>query len=379
MRRLQGHGVSAWCFLGLVAFSILGCAKEDVTPQIVVSPGAAQRLSLFASHAPKPAPGAKTSEGAAEITVDRAGVFVIQNAAVALRIAPVSADNGGAIVSFAEQEGPPSELASLALSFGAGRKVRFAAPQLVRTGELAGLRFQGTVEGVPGLVVEHGYELHGDDRAVLIRTRVRNTTAQELALQGVFDVVRWAGAETFVPGHGSPGAFEAPYVGGIGARYGYAITSTTGEARGERQAGAARIDHLPPVMLAPQESTQVERVLLLAERPDSAALVAELSKASGLAVYPVQLSLPGAAEVPVGTTVTVRNTAGVAMLSFGRSADGTLQAELPEGRYLLELGSHPLLTADGRVQFAATKGDGAKGDAGKTQLTLPAKPKAPQP
>jgi len=376
MRRLREHGLCGWCFVGLLWVTLLGCAKEDVTPQIVVSPGAAERLRLFASHAPKAAPGAKSAEGAAEISFDPAGGFVLQNAAVALRIAPVSADSGGAIVSFAEQEGPPSELASLALSLGAGRKVRFAAPALVRTGELAGLKFQGTVEGAPGLVVEHSIELRGEDRAVLLRTRVRNTGAQELALQGVFDVVRWAGAETFVPGRANPGAFEAPYVGGIGARYGYAITSTTGEARGEQQPGTARLDHLPPVMLAAQESTQVERVLLLAERPDSAALVAELSKASGLPVYPVQLSLPGGAEAPPGTTVTVRNTSGVAMLSFGRSGDGTLQAELPEGRYLLELGSHPVLAADGRVPFAATKGDL---DAGKALLTLPAKPKAPQP
>jgi hypothetical protein len=373
MRRSVQSDPAVWWRLGLVGLLLLGCAKEDVTPQIVVSPGAAARLRMFASHAPKAASGAAPSADVhAEVSVDPAGGFRLQNAAVALRIAAESSDNAAAIVSFVEPGGPPSELSSLALSLGAGRKVRFGAPALVRTQELAGLTFQGTVEGAEGLSVEQSYELRGDDRALLLRTRIRNTSGHEIALPGVLDDVRWAGAETFVPGRTGPGAFEAPYLGGIGAHYGYAITSTTGEARGEQQPGKARIEHLPSVMLAPQESVQVQRVLLLGERPDSAALVAELSKASGISVCPVQITLASGAQVPPGTTVTVRSASGIAVLSFGRSADGTLQAELPEGRYLLELGAHPAFVADGRVPFVARKGD-------KAELMLPAKPKAPPP
>jgi hypothetical protein len=284
-----------------LALGLAACPpKEDVTPQIEISPNAAERINMIPSRAhreaakaaAKPArvhPLAKGDELGGPNAVGRAGDIVLENDDVVFVIDQLGggagfAESGGNLVDAADARARKDELGMLFTYFG-------TFPRQGVYGRLT----SGTGDGGSAWVEAKGHELYENDlevvtrytlrpgdRAVLLETTLTNKSDHPIDKLGLGDAVQWGGAEKTAPGKplGFRGRSHGPYVGGVGRLVSYAITSTEGEIDAMSGGSWTDTEQKKDVALKPGERVQYARVLVVGARPDTASLVAELVLAS---------------------------------------------------------------------------------------------------
>ncbi len=363
--RLQGsrrQSVSRFMRRALpVALVLFGTAcppKEDVTPQIEVSPGAAQRISLIPSRArrdaaktaAKPArvhPLAKGQELGGPNAVGRPGDIVLENEDVVFVIDQLGggagfAESGGNLVDAADAGARKDELGMVFTYFGTfprqgvyGRITSGAGD-----GGVAWVEAKGHELYEKDLEVTTRYTLAPGDRALLLETTLTNTSDRAIDKLGLGDAIQWGGAEKVAPGKsvGFRGKSHGPYVGGVGRLVSYAITSTDGEIDAVSGGSWTDTEQRKDVVLKPGESVQYARVFVVGERPDTSSLVAELILASpGAELGRLELELreeDKATPSFLGAKASLFVPGGGEVLTLtGAGPAKVLAGDLPPGKY----------------------------------------------
>lgn len=186
------------------------------------------------------------------------------------------------------------------------------------------------------------YRLAPGERALLMRTTLRNAGDHAVRGLGLGDAIQWGGVDKFAPGKsvGFKGPSSGAFLGGLGRYASYAITSTEGQIAAISGGAWSDTEQQKNVTLEPGQSIAYERILLVGQRPDVSSLVAELAKASGAAVGSVAIALVDATGKPVrvapGAKAIVATPSGDPVMTIVAPSDGeTLAAELPEGSWTL--------------------------------------------
>lgn len=318
----------------------MGCAKRwDGTPQIEVSPGAARRMALLErarAEAPKPSVPAVFAE---RLTPARAptgssatgavGDWLLGNGEIVVVL------SRGALIDAADARARTDELgrfepaASLGAACDEGRGVADE--------KRATVTFTCAREGAR---VETEYALVAGDRAVLVTTSVIAGDA-DVSLPAIEDRITWGALRPFAPGRPAPldGDLSGPYVGGVGAQTSLAFTSTEATVEGATQRDVTTLRALPPVALPAGKRTQCARVVVLGERPDTASLVTELTRASGgeVGTLVVKFTSEGGApaRAPRATAISLSlSREGDEVLRVVSPREGAeVSAAVPPGRY----------------------------------------------
>jgi hypothetical protein len=338
------------CTVGLVALAA-GCAKRwDGTPQIEVSPRAAERAGLI-GRAPGGAPKRATPTARAHARAMTAGdalsgasargapgdwrlandevVFVLSHGAL------VDVADAKARVDELDRFTPLANVAGLACDGGTGRDEEDGTARVT---------FSCTAEG---LRVETSYALARSDRAMLVSSTLRAAAEREVTLPALVDRFAWGALRPFATGHASPltGDAKGPFVGGIGAASSVAYTSTEGRVDATTVDGVTELRVDAAGSATSSQGLQLTRVIAVGERPDSSSLVTELTRASGGDVGAITVTLVNAA----GSAVPVTQGAEIALaVGKGRAeimrivavrGGDRFDGELPPGRYELWLAS----------------------------------------
>lgn len=329
--------------IGLVVLAT-GCAKRwDGTPQIEVSPGAAQRAGLIgrAPAVAKRAPPAARAHARAMVAADSLSGASARGAVGDWRLANdevVFVLSRGALVDVADAKSrvdeldrftPLANLDGLTCDGGTGRDDADGT---------AVVTFACTADG---LRVETSYALARADRAMLVSSAVRAAGERDVTVPALVDRFAWGSLRPFATGHAYPltGDAKGPFVGGIGAASSVAYTSTEGRVDATTTDGVSELRVGAAGVVSPALELQIARVVAVGERPDSSSLVTELTRASGGDVGAVAVTFVNAA----GSTVPVTKGAEVALaVGQGRAEimrivavrDGDrVEGELPPGRY----------------------------------------------
>ena len=238
--------------VALLALVLAACPRPtDGDPQIAISPGLDGRMNLAGGRGLPTQPAVQTSpkarahaqpmaagkELAGPNATGKVGDWVLENDEVVFVIDALSggggfAESGGNLIDAADARARKDELGQLFTYFGVFPR------QAVYTSIDAREEPDGTA-----VITAHGRELHdqalevhteyrltGSDRAMLMRTTLKNTGTAEVVLPGVGDAIQWGGVEKVAPGKaiGFKGASSGPFIGGVGRHASYAITSTEG-------------------------------------------------------------------------------------------------------------------------------------------------------
>jgi hypothetical protein len=282
--------------------------------------------------------------------IGRPGDWILENDEVAFVVDRLGssagfAESGGNLIDAADAVQRKDELGQVFTYFGVFP--RQAVYDALATGTSpdgsAWIDVRGRELYEAGLVVATRYTLRAPDRALLIETAVTNTGPAPIAVPSFGDAIQWGGAEKIAPGKatGFKGTSSGPYVGGVGRFVSYAVTSTEGTIDGVSGGSWTDTTVRATQTLAPGETTKYARILLVGERADSSSLVAELMKASGQSVAPVQVELAeqdgqGNVAVPEDARIVVRDAEGNDALTIhAAGSPPALAAELPSGRWTL--------------------------------------------
>lgn len=355
--------------LTLAAALLCACLpKEDVTPQIEISPRAGDVATMMGRgrrEAAKPAaaparvhPMAKGGELGGPNAVGRPGDVVLENDKVVFVIDQLGggagfAESGGNLVDAADARARKDELGMVFTYFGAFPRQGVYERLASGAGENGAAWVEATGHELyeKALAVTTRYTLGPGDRALLLETKLTNGGDRPIAGLGLGDAVQWGGAEKTAPGkaRGFLGPSRGPYVGGVGRLVSYALTSTEGDIAAVSGGGWTDTEQAKGVALAPGESVQYARVFLVGERPDTASLVSELILASPNAeLGRVEATLlEGTTRVPAfsGARAALFAPAkdgapGGEVLSLAAAGDAPLLAgELPPGKYEIAFAS----------------------------------------
>jgi len=342
---------------GVVAVFAACSPKEEITPQIAVTPGAASRINLMPSKQAraesKPVRVTKMEAGHELLgpnAIGKAGDWVIENDEVVFVIDQLGssagfAESGGNVVDAADARTREDELGQMFTDFGTfPRQGVYQSLRPFKNDDgSAGIRVSGYELYEGALKVETTYTLRPNDRALLLETTLQNGGPTEITGIALGDAVQWGGAEKFAPGKslGFRGPSKGPYVGGVGRRASYALAPTEGEF--DAVSGGSWTDtKAKEVSIQPGASVSFARVLLVGPRPDTAGIVSELAKMSGSAVGVVRISLADAAGKPVapeaGMKAIVSSESGAPLMSLVATAKG-FEGEVPPGKYTLTYSS----------------------------------------
>lgn len=333
--------------------------REDVTPQIEVSPGAAERINLIPSRArreaakaaAKPArvhPLAKGDELGGPNAVGRAGDIVLENDDVVFVVDQLGggagfAESGGNLVDAADARARKDELGMVFTYFGTFPRQGVYGRLTSGTGEggAAWVEAKGHELFEKDLEVTTRYTLHPGDRALLLETTLTNKSDHAIDKLGLGDAVQWGGAEKTAPGKPLDfrGRSHGPYVGGVGRLVSYAITSTEGEIDAMSGGSWTDTEQRKDMTLSPGESVQYARVFLVGARADTASLVAELVMASPDAeLGRLELTLhEGDAATPsflgARASLFAPGGGGEILTLAGTDGEALLAGDLPPGKY----------------------------------------------
>ncbi len=353
--------------LGLAGVVVVACAaRGDYTPPIEVSGDPAARLCRFM---PSKCPTAKVVTPDAGVTAGtrlhpfragdalggpnatgKPGDWVLENDEVVFVIDGLGggggfAESGGNLVDAADARARKDELGMIFTYFGdfprqavyesLDTDVKLGVPVLVARGHEL---HEKELEVVTTYRLGHG------DRALLVSTSIANRGQAKVVLPGLGDAIQWGGAEKVAPGKpaGFKGRARGPYLGGVGKLASYAITSTDGDIGSVNGSSWSDTIQAEKVSIEPGGSVFYDRVIVVGERPDTASLVAELSKASDLPVAPLAFTLLDAkgtplAEPPVGAKILLSTTKGdpvMNVVAARRTGGVALEAEVPPGTYV---------------------------------------------
>lgn len=395
------------CLLPLVVALLAACPKPtDGDPQIAVTPGAASRISLVGSRAGKTVAQPSATPRARAHTMDaspasrlggpnatgKTGDWVLENDEVVFVVDALGggggfAESGGNLIDAADAKLRKDELGQLFTYFGVFPR---QAVYETMTGRdeadgTAVVEVKGKELWEPAIEVTTQYRLTGADRALLMRTTLKNTSSQALVVPGLGDAIVWGGTEKVAPGKGVgfKGTSTGPYIGGVGRFTSYAITSTEGEISAVSGTAWTDTEQRKNVALPAGQSVTYERVFAVGERGDVASIVTELTKASGGELGGVSIKLVDAqgrpAEVSADAKLVMsappvdgKKGEDVMNIVAGKGGD-TIEAELPPGKWLLSYapsaGRRALPSGDkSRVGLVVTKGAIAKGTLAVTDV-----------
>ena len=254
------------------------------------------------------------------------------------------AESGGNLVDAADARTRKDELGQLFTYFGVfPRQAVYGsidASEDARGGAVITARGRELLD--PALAVETTYSLGAADRALLIRTTIKNGGAAPVKFASLGDAIQWGGAEKVAPdrGVGFKGPSSGTFLGGVGRFVSYGLTTPQGEIAAI--SGGAWSDTLQAknTSLEPGASVTYARVLVVGERPDVASIITELTKASDLELGSIALSLVDAAGQPVraavGAKAVLATAAGVEVMTLVSTKDAlTFGGEVPPGTWLV--------------------------------------------
>lgn len=263
------------------------------------------------------------------------GDLVLENDEVAFVIAAPGAVGGGDLVDAADARARVDELDRFAVAVavgagavGAGRGGVAYERAASRVGPEGGAEvdLEGRLVDAPAAIVRTRYALAASDRALLVETAIENRGAATIAALTVGDRASFGHARPFAPGKapGFVGAARAPFVGAVGGRTSYALAMTDGDVDATLAADAIETTALRGATLAPGANVQVARVVVVGARPDTASVVAELTKSAGQPVgaLAVEIAAPPAADGGAPT-------APGAWVALGRNGVDVLTVALP--------------------------------------------------
>lgn len=385
---------------------VAACPKpSDGDPQIAVTPGAAGRISLVGSRAGKTTVGQPSGRARAH-TMDaspasrlggpnatgKTGDWVLENDEVVFVIDALGggggfAESGGNLIDAADAKLRKDELGQVFTYFG-------VFPRQAVYGSMTGreeadgtavVEVKGKELWEPAIEVTTEYRLSGSDRALLLRSTLKNTGTQALVVPGLGDAIVWGATEKVAPGKsvGFKGTSKGPYIGGVGRATSYAITSTEGEISAISGTAWTDTEQRKNVPLPAGQSVTYERVFAVGERGDVASIVSELTKASGgdLGVVSIKIvdeqgrpaSVSADAKLVVSTPpADGKNGEDVMSIVAGKGGD-TIEGELPPGKWLLSYapsaGRRALPSGhESRVGLEVKKGTMAKGTIAVTDV-----------
>ncbi len=368
----------------LAALSALAACppREDVTPQIQVHPGAAQRIALFPSRSGRDAgpaatparvhPLAKGDELGGPNAVGRAGDIVLENGEVVFVIDQLGsssgfAESGGNVVDAADARTKKDELGMIFTYFGVfprqGVYTRLTSG--TSSDGAAWVEAKGRELYEPDLEVVTRYMLRPGDRALLLETTLTNRGETTVDKLGLGDAIQWGGAEKMAPGKpvGFKGPSTGPYVGGVGRHVSYAITSTEGEIVAISGGSWTDTEQKKDVALRSGQSVQYARVFVVGERADSSSLVGELIRASAGQLGRVEVQLTEgerAIDAFPGARVGLFAPGGGEVLGIVSAKEGSVVGgDVPPGTYEVAYASGGGRAMDGKAVTVAV-------EAGKT-------------
>lgn len=323
-----------------------------MTPAIHVDPRAAGRLDWLA----KPAASAAAADAhAARVhvmkdgeqlggpnAIGRPGDLILENDEVVFVLDQLGsssgfAESGGNLVDAADAHVRKDELGQMFTYFGTFP--RQGVYDRVTSGTAgdgsAWVEASGKELYEDHVTVMTRYTLHAPDRALLVETRVENTGDAPVVLPALGDAIQWGGAEKVAPGkpHGFKGPSSGPYIGGVGRFVSYAVTSTDGAVDAVNGSSWSDTMLRKSVPLAPHGHADYARVFVVGQRPDTAALVSELSLAAGQPVGTLHVRL--SAPPPPGFAVHLTPAGGTEALTLA----APFEATLPVGAYSVGLPS----------------------------------------
>ncbi len=362
----------------IVAALAVGCPPhEDVTPQIRVVPGAAARMAWIGqthvqvASAPVPPATVKVLVSGEELggpnAVGRPGDLLLGNGEVVFvidRLGPGAgfAESGGNLVDAADARVKKDELGQMFTYFGTfprqaiyDKLTSGTTPEGVAWVEASGRELYDDE-----IRVTTRYRLAPGDRALLLETKLENLGNGEKRGLGLGDAIQWGGAEKLAPGYpvGFKGPFHGPYVGGVGRSVAYGITSTEGSIEGV--SGASWTDTLvkKDVVIPAGGSVQYARVFVVGTRPDTASVVAELTRAAGGPVGRLRVVLGGgqaAEKAPAGARVRLYVGDKPALTLATLDEAPALVGDVPPGAYEVEYASGGGRRSAGRVHVVVPK------------------------
>lgn len=342
--------------------ALAGCPPQgDITPQIHVSPGAERRLCVLERRCPQNGAANGAAGGKARVHVMKAGEqlggpnaigrpgdLLLENDEVAFVIDQLGssagfADSGGNIVDAADAKTRVDEMGELFTFFGTfPRQAVYEqlSSEIMPDGS-ARVVARGKELYESELATETEYRLGPTDRALLMKTTLTNKSSHVIEGLGLGDAMQWGGAEKFAKGKppGFKGTFQAPFVGAVGERASYALTSTTGEIGGISGSTWTDTIQVDKVSLAPGKSISYERVLIVGPRGDSAGLLTELMRASGEEAGTLTIRLQDAAGKPVPMPAGARFSVAAPGISaelmsiVAPEASSELVVDVPKGTF----------------------------------------------
>lgn len=349
--------------LVLPLLALAGCPKrEDITPQIEVSPGVDKRMGLLPRRTDKP-PRAQARPGRARAhvmkageelggtnAVGRAGDLIVENDEVVFVIDQLGssagfAESGGNLVDAADAKSRKDELGQVFTYFGTFPRQAVYDRMTFREEPdgAAVVEVRGKELLEPRLEIVTTYRLTSNDRAIVLRTDVSNRGGEGIVLPGVGDAIQWGFTEKFAPGKekGFKGKSSGAFIGGVGLSASYAITSTEGHI--DAVSGEAWTDTVQEakISIPPGVTKTYERVFLVGERADTAGVVSELVKASGGEVGAIEATLTVGGkgiQAPPGARIVLASPEGAELLSVVSGPGATIAGEVPPGRYLVGYG-----------------------------------------
>lgn len=342
------------------AVALVACPKPtDGNPQIAISPNITARCLILPDRCGMKA-GDSEARGArvhpmkpggalgGPNATGKLGDWVLENDEVVFVVDGLAggggfAESGGNLVDAADARTRKDELGQLFTYFGTfPRQAVYTSMDASESGGAVVLRARGLELYDPSIQVETDYRLGGADRALLIRTTLKNAGSKPVTLPALGDAIQWGGAEKVAPGkpRGFKGPSSGPFVGGVGRFVSYAVTTPDGEIAAISGGAWTDTEQKKNVVLPPGESVTYERVFAVGERADRASIVAELTKASAGDVGGLEISLVDASGSPVpvvaGARAAIATVSGIDVLDVVADRDGQkFRGELPPGKWLV--------------------------------------------
>jgi hypothetical protein len=348
----------------VAALGLVACPRPtDGDPQIAISPGVEERLCRFSGHGcpskQKPQPSANARAHARPMkageqlggpnATGKAGDWVIENDEVVFVVDALGggggfAESGGNLIDAADAKLRKDELGQLFTYFGTfprqGVYTKIEGSDLPNGDAV--IKASGVELYDPSLVVETEYRLAGSDRALLVTTKITNTSKADVVLPALGDAVQWGGVEKLAPGKpvGFKGPSSGPFIGGVGRFTSYAITTPDGAIAAVSGGAWTDTEVKKNVTIAAGATESYQRVFAVGERADVASIVSELTKAAAGEIGALELSLVDAAGKPVrasaGAKAVVATPAGDDVMTLVAASDeATFGGELPPGKWLV--------------------------------------------
>lgn len=320
----------------LFAIALAACPKASPSPSLTAtSPAPPPRKASARAH-----PLLKGQELGGPNATGRSGDWILENDEVVFVIDGLGggsgfAESGGNLIDAADARTRKDELGQIFTYFGVFPRqaiYSFIDAKDDPADGSAVVIAKGKELYEPDLDVVTEYRLAGSERALRMKTTLRNASTKPIAVPGLGDAIQWGGAEKYAPGLGPgfKGRSRGEFIAAVGRLSSYAITSN--DLAMDAISGSAWTDteQKKDVSLASGASITYDRVFLVGRRGDSASIDAELARLRGRPLGRVEITHPPSAAKLVSSDDPQRSS------TIAAGGVKTLVAEVPVGRWRVE-------------------------------------------